>query len=71
MGPPTLANKDLGTQMASVLECGDLITFLAQESNLDLLSIFECIDKLGLGKLPMGQSFHMCLFYDNCCKYVA
>jgi hypothetical protein len=62
MGPPRLANKGLGTQMAFVLECGELITFLAQESNLGLLSIVECIDKLGLRKLPMGQSFHMCLF---------
>lgn len=49
MGPSRLANKDLGTQIALVLECGELITFLAQESNLGLLSIFECIAKLGLG----------------------
>jgi hypothetical protein len=47
MGPSRLSNKDLGTQIALVLECGELITFLAQESNLGLLSIFECIDKLG------------------------
>jgi hypothetical protein len=45
MGPSRLANKDLGTQIALVLECGELITFLAQESNLGLLSIFESIDK--------------------------
>jgi hypothetical protein len=43
MGPSRLANKDLGTQIALVLECGELITFLAQEPNLGLLSLFECI----------------------------
>ena len=52
IGLSRLANKDLGTQIALVLECGELITFLAQESNLGLLSISECIDKLGLGILP-------------------
>jgi hypothetical protein len=62
MGLSRLANKDLGTQIAFVLECGELVTFLAKESNLGLLSIFECIDKLGLAKLPMGQSFHRCPF---------
>jgi hypothetical protein len=41
MGPSRLANMDLGTQIVFVLECGELITFLAQESNLGLLSIFE------------------------------
>jgi hypothetical protein len=55
MDPLKLANKDLGTQITFVLECAELITFLSQESNLDLLSTFECIDKLGLGKLPMGN----------------
>jgi hypothetical protein len=58
MGPPRLANKYLGTQMAFVLFLGELITFLAQESNLGLLSIFECIDKLGLGVLPFGQTLN-------------
>jgi hypothetical protein len=58
MGPSRLANKDLGTQTALVLECGELITFLAQESNLGLLSIFEYIDKLGLGVLPFGQTLN-------------
>jgi hypothetical protein len=58
MGPSRLANKDLGTQIALVLECGELITFLAQESNLGLLSISECIDKLGLGILPFGQTLN-------------
>jgi hypothetical protein len=58
MGPPRLANKYLGTQMAFVLVLGELITFLAQESNLGLLSIFECIDKLGLGVLPFGQTLN-------------
>jgi hypothetical protein len=62
MGPSRLANNDLGTQMALVLECGELITFLAQESNLGLLIISECIDKLGLGNLLMGQSLHRCPF---------
>jgi hypothetical protein len=71
MGPSRLVNKYLGTQRAFVLECGELIIFLSQESNLDLLSTFECIDKLGLGKLLMGQSLHMCPFYDNCSKCVA
>jgi hypothetical protein len=51
MGPSRLVNKDLGTQIALVLEYSELITFLAQESNLGLLSISECIDKLGLGTL--------------------
>jgi hypothetical protein len=58
MGPPRLANRYLGTQMAFVLVLGELITFLAQESNLGLLSIFECIDKLGLGVLPFGQTLN-------------
>jgi hypothetical protein len=58
MGPSRLANKDLGTQITLVLECGELITFLAQESNLGLLSISEYIDKLGLGVLPFGQTLN-------------
>jgi hypothetical protein len=58
MGPSRLANKDLGTQIALVLEFGELITFLAQESNLGLLSISECIDKLGLVILPFGQTLN-------------
>ena len=58
MGPSRLANKDLGTQIALVLECGELITFLAQESNLGLLITFECIDKLGLGVLPFRQTLN-------------
>jgi len=58
MGPSRLANKDLGTQIALVLEYGELITFLAQESNLGLLSKSECIDNLGLGVLPFGQTLN-------------
>jgi hypothetical protein len=58
MGPSRLANKDLGTQIALVLECGELFIFLAQESNMGLLSIFERIDKLGLGVLPFGQTLN-------------
>jgi hypothetical protein len=58
IGPSRLANKDLGTQIALVLESGELITFLAQESNLGLLSIFECIAKLALGFLPFGQTLN-------------
>jgi hypothetical protein len=56
MGPSRLANGELGTQIAFVLECGELITFLA--SNLGLLSILECIDKLGLEVLPFGQTLN-------------
>jgi hypothetical protein len=41
MGPSRLANKDLGTQIALVLECGELITFLAQVSFLGLLREYE------------------------------
>jgi hypothetical protein len=58
MGPSRLANMDIGTQIALVLECGKLFTFLAQESNLGLLSIFEWIDKLGLEVLPFGQTLN-------------
>jgi hypothetical protein len=58
MGPSKLAKKDLGTQIALVLECGELITFLAQESNLGLLSKSECIDKLGLRVLAFGQTLN-------------
>jgi hypothetical protein len=46
----------LGTQIAFVLECGELIIFLAQELNLSLLSVSEWIDKLGLVILPSGQT---------------
>ena len=38
------------------------ITFLAQVSFLGLLRIFEGIDKLSLGVLPMGQSILRCPF---------
>jgi hypothetical protein len=41
MGPPRLANKYLGNQMAFVLVLGELITFLAQVSFLGFLSEYE------------------------------
>jgi hypothetical protein len=41
MGPSRLANGDLGTQIAFVLEYGELITFLAQVSFLGLLREHE------------------------------
>jgi hypothetical protein len=58
MGPPMLANKYLGTQMAFVLVLGELITFLAQVSFLGLLSEYEWIDMVDLGYLLMGQSLN-------------
>ena len=54
MGPPRLANKYLGTQMAFVLVLGELLTFLAQVSFLGLLSEYEWIDMVGLGYSLMG-----------------
>ena len=65
MGPPRLANKYLGTQMAFVLVLGELITFLAQMSFLGLLSEYEWIDMVGLGYLLMGQSLHRCPFLQQ------
>ena len=62
LGPSWLVTRDLGTQMACVLAHGGPITFLAQVSFLGLLSIFESIDELGLGVLPMGQSILRCPF---------
>jgi hypothetical protein len=38
MGPYTLAKSALGTQIAFVLDLGELIVVLAQVSYLDLLS---------------------------------
>jgi hypothetical protein len=65
MGPPRLVNKDLGTQMSSVLALGKLITFLAQVVILDCLVTYESIDKLEVEKLPMGQSLHRCPFFRH------
>jgi len=62
LGPSWLVIKDLGTQMALVLALGEPITFLAQVSFLDLLSIFESIDELSLGVLAMGQFMLRCPF---------
>jgi hypothetical protein len=62
LGPSWLVTRDLGTQMAFVLARVEPITFLAQVSFLGLLSIFEGIDKLSLGVLPMGQSILRCPF---------
>ena len=62
LGPSRLVIIDLGTQMAFVLARGEPITFLAQVSFLGLLSIFESIDELSLGVLPMGQSIFRCPF---------
>jgi hypothetical protein len=62
MGPPKLANKYLGTQMAFVLVLGELITFLAQVSFLGLLREYEWIYMVGLGYLLMGQSLQRCPF---------
>ena len=62
LGPSKLVTRDLGTQMAFVLARGEQITFLAQVSFLGLLRIFESIDKLSLGVLPMGQSILKCPF---------
>jgi hypothetical protein len=56
--PSDLSSPQRSSQIALVLECGELITFLAQESNLGLLSIFECIAKLGFGVLPFGQTLN-------------
>jgi hypothetical protein len=65
MGPSRLANKDLGTQIDLVLECGELITFLAQVSFLGLPREYEWIDMIGLGNLLMGQSLHRCPFLQQ------
>ena len=54
MGPPRLANKYLGTQMAFVLVLGELITLLAQVSFLGLLSEYEWLDMVGLVYLLIG-----------------
>ena len=62
LGPSRLVTRDLGTQMAFVLAHGEPITFLTQVSFLGLLSIFESIDELSLGVLPMGQSILRCPF---------
>ena len=62
LGPSRLVTRDLGTQMAFVLACGEQITFLAQVSLLGLLSKFESIDELSLGVLPTGQSILRCPF---------
>jgi hypothetical protein len=65
MGPPRLANKYLGTQMAFVLVLGELITFHAQVSFLGLLSEYEWIDMVGLGYLLMRQSLQRCPFLQQ------
>ena len=62
LGPSKLVTKDLGTQMAFMLACGEQITFLAQVSFLGLLSKFESIDELSLGVLPIGQSILRYIF---------
>jgi hypothetical protein len=62
LGPSRLVTRDLGTQMAIVLAHDEPITFLAQVSFLGLIIIFESIDELSLGVLPMGQSILRCPF---------
>ena len=53
LGPSRLVTRDLGTQMAFMLACGELIIFLEQVSVLGLLSKFEVTKELSLGVLPM------------------
>jgi hypothetical protein len=65
MGPSRLVNKDLGTQMSFVLALSKLITFLAQVAILGCLVTYESIDKLGVEKLPMGQSLYRCPFFRH------
>jgi hypothetical protein len=58
MGPSRLVTKDLGTQMAFVLACGELITSLAQVSFFGFLSKSKLIEKFGLRVSPFGQTLN-------------
>ena len=68
LGPSMLVTRDLGTQMACGLVCGEQITLVAQMSFLAFLSKLWSNERLDLGMLPMGQFLPICY---PCCFYIA